>query len=173
MKKTNGVERGIRSPNPYNIQRRAKRANVSVDELLEREKFEQNLIDQGYFFCNDCGQWKKEDTLQKVQYFCSDCYARRARANYDNRKQRSYLLMKKYGISFEQYITIKENQNYRCAICGIDESKLDRGLAVDHDHITGKIRGLLCNKCNRFLGCINDDISIAKRLLSYLETNKI
>jgi hypothetical protein len=44
-----------------------------------------------------------------------------------------------------------EKQDHKCAICGKHESSLKKGLAVDHDHSTGRIRGLLCFTCNRYL----------------------
>jgi hypothetical protein len=49
---------------------------------------------------------------------------------------------------------------------------LNRSLAVDHCHKTGKVRGLLCGNCNRFLGQIDDDINTAERLLEYLNKYK-
>jgi Autographiviridae endonuclease VII len=46
---------------------------------------------------------------------------------------------------------------------------MKRALFVDHSHITGKVRALLCDKCNRALGSVNDDISILKSLIDYIE----
>jgi hypothetical protein len=52
------------------------------------------------------------------------------------------------AITLEEYKARWVQQNGRCAICSVEESSLNRALAVDHDHITGKIRGLLCQTCN-------------------------
>ena len=85
---------------------------------------------------------------------------------------RDYLLKKKYGITSEEYDRMLTEQNYSCYICHKHEDKLDRSLAVDHCHETGKVRGLLCGNCNRFLGQINDNIDTASRLLEYLKKHK-
>lgn len=53
-----------------------------------------------------------------------------------------------YGITPEQYQQLLEKQNYSCAICGKHETDFGRKLAVDHDHKTGEIFGLLCSTCN-------------------------
>lgn len=65
-------------------------------------------------------------------------------------------LERAYGLSERQYNEMLLVQNYRCAICGNEETThtagVKRRLSVDHDHTTGAIRALLCGKCNRKLG---------------------
>jgi hypothetical protein len=73
---------------------------------------------------------------------------------------------KNYGISFEQYQEMYSVQNGRCAIC---EQKFDI-LCVDHNHDTGKVRGLLCRGCNLILGHIDNPVMVAN-LLNYLALN--
>ena len=65
-----------------------------------------------------------------------------------------------------EYNKLLKKQNKKCAIC--ESKKGSKNLAVDHCHKTGKIRGLLCNKCNRGLGYLGDSIKIIKRALKYL-----
>lgn len=71
-------------------------------------------------------------------------------------KIRNYKLNYKYKISESQYKSILKLQNGVCAVCKLPETEKRRrvlkNLCVDHDHLTGKIRGLLCQKCNRILG---------------------
>lgn len=68
-------------------------------------------------------------------------------------KNRERHLKTKYHITSEDYNKLLIKQNYRCGICGIHLSKLDRKyFDVDHNHKTGQVRGLLCNKCNKSLG---------------------
>lgn len=78
-----------------------------------------------------------------------------------------------HGLSFDQYQTMLFEQDYCCAICGINESDLkemsNRGLCVDHDHKTGLIRKLLCDDCNTGLGRFRDDISSMKNAINYLK----
>ena len=73
----------------------------------------------------------------------------------------------KYGITLEEYQQKLENQQHSCAICGKHESEFARKLAVDHCHITGKIRDLLCPKCNLAFGYVNEDILILENMISY------
>lgn len=84
-------------------------------------------------------------------------------------------LKKFYGINLEEYYTMLMKQNSVCAICNNKEntihnlSKRPKSLAVDHRHSTGKIRGLLCQKCNQAIGLFKEDIKILKNAIKYLE----
>lgn len=89
-------------------------------------------------------------------------------------KVRSNRLKYKYGINLEQYNTILTSQNMGCAICGSLEnrSKHNKGwshLCVDHDHITGKVRGLLCDDCNLCIGLIRENSILLKKMILYLK----
>lgn len=64
---------------------------------------------------------------------------------------------KKYGMTLEDYDKMFVAQNGQCAICQKHQSELKHTLVVDHNHKTGKIRGLLCNRCNTLLGHIEHD----------------
>ena len=82
-------------------------------------------------------------------------------------KYKSALL--KYGITLEDYNKMLSEQGGVCAICGKKE-KGNKRLAVDHDHDTGKIRGLLCGNCNIGLGSYNDDPATLIKAASYLRS---
>ena len=81
----------------------------------------------------------------------------------------------KYGITVEEYEILYDKQNGVCAICGQVESRIIRGtlckLSVDHDHETGKVRGLLCQNCNNMLGHAKDNPEILQKAVKYLEEN--
>lgn len=77
------------------------------------------------------------------------------------------MIKKKYGLTPEQYNTMLCKQNYACNICRKPTSR--KKLAVDHNHKTGKVRGLLCVKCNTLLGFVYDDINILKRAIKHLK----
>jgi hypothetical protein len=72
----------------------------------------------------------------------------------------------KYGITLCQYWDIVKAQDGRCAICGAVTQKR---LFIDHDHITGKVRGLLCSSCNNGLGQFKDSTTALKQAIVYLE----
>lgn len=65
--------------------------------------------------------------------------------------------------------TMAREQNNMCKICGVPEMELNRRLHLDHDHKTGRFRGLLCKKCNSLLGFVNDNPKILEAAISYLE----
>lgn len=78
-----------------------------------------------------------------------------------------YTLVSKYGLTADGYEAIDRGQGGTCAICGAPPGK--RRLAVDHDHATGAVRGLLCTKCNVGLGYFKDSAEGVRRALDYLE----
>ena len=90
-----------------------------------------------------------------------------ARKNYEG--QRKYLLKRNFNMTLEEYDVLLEKQCNRCAICGKTPEENDRRLAVDHDHETGEVRGLLCRSCNLILGHAHDTINILARAIVYLE----
>jgi hypothetical protein len=81
-------------------------------------------------------------------------------------------LIAKHNITLEQYKNLLTNQNNKCKICGAEQGTLNKELFVDHDHETGKIRGLLCQNCNFGIGLLKDDISILEKALEYLKEFK-
>lgn len=87
----------------------------------------------------------------------------------DLKTKRGRNLKRLYGIGIDRYAAMFEAQGGCCAICLTHQSKLKRKLHVDHDHATGKVRGLLCQLCNTALGLARDDINILKAAISYLE----
>ena len=72
----------------------------------------------------------------------------------------------KIDIDFEEYQRMFIKQKNLCAICKRPEQK--KSLAIDHCHKTGKVRGLLCQKCNRGIGCFDDNVELLKNAIHYL-----
>lgn len=79
--------------------------------------------------------------------------------------------LKKYGLNEEQYLERFNNQNGCCRICGTSQEKLKSSLHIDHNHKTGKVRGLLCVKCNNGIGQFNDSIELLEKTIEYLKNN--
>ena len=80
-------------------------------------------------------------------------------------ERREFHLRGKYGITSIEYDQLRVIQNGACALC----FRTDRKLGVDHNHQTGKVRGLLCNSCNTALGAMNDDPDRLQNAIQYLK----
>lgn len=114
--------------------------------------------------CSKCLDWKTYDQFQKdkarlmnLVNICASCKS-------------AYDIQKKYGIGLEEFTDLLAKQGGGCAICGATRgSKKSESLFVDHDHKTGKIRGLLCSHCNSMLGHSRDKVSNLRRGIQYLE----
>jgi hypothetical protein len=88
--------------------------------------------------------------------------------------QRKSSLKVQFGITIADYETLFASQGGVCALCGKPETTRRAGvrirLSVDHDHYTGRVRGLLCNRCNRILGCWADNFAQFRKAAAYLES---
>lgn len=96
---------------------------------------------------------------------CSTAYNKRGCRCYDCIDQkRDDVLRQRYGLSADEYHALWVGQGRRCGCCG---KKLQRPH-VDHDHDTGEVRGLLCQKCNTGIGKLGDDLSGVLNAAQYL-----
>lgn len=88
--------------------------------------------------------------------------------------QRKANRLYKYGLTDEDYLKMKEEQDMKCWICkvGLQENATNRHtsetLCIDHDHETGEVRGLLCTRCNKGLGMFDDSIEHLLESIKYL-----
>ena len=99
-----------------------------------------------------------------------DRYIERAREKRASATEKPFDYLKRdYGLTKESYLEMLKSQNGVCAICCNPEKK--RRLAVDHCHNTGKIRGLLCTRCNTSIGRFNDDVELLQKAIDYLKTH--
>jgi len=108
-------------------------------------------------------------------HYCKSCNNEDHRIRYLNSSEyRNKLkfngLRNLYKITQENYLRMLNNQNNKCAICN-NEFKSNRLTLIDHNHINGNVRGLLCPNCNNLLGNSKDSIEILKSAISYLEKN--
>ena len=94
--------------------------------------------------------------------------ARQWRTGAGSGRHRGHVLKKLYGISLEEYEALLDSQDGVCAICK-ETPRNNRFLGVDHDHDTGRVRGLLCTTCNVGLGALHDSVEILRSALAYLE----
>ena len=123
-------------------------------------------------WCRDCEnararRWRKakpeKSAAQKARSYATDPYKHNLLVTENSWKRL-------YGLTKEGYDTLLEQQGGKCAIC----RRPDRGrrLAVDHDHQTHRVRGLLCRTCNLALGWLGDDPVLLAQALEYLSANK-
>jgi hypothetical protein len=88
-----------------------------------------------------------------------------------------HAVKRNYGLSLEEYYNLVHQQENRCAICGESETRWNRArklrrLSVDHDHITGQVRGLLCHGCNMLIGFSYESMERLKWAIDYLRIHK-
>lgn len=84
-------------------------------------------------------------------------------------KYKNQDLKKVFGITLIEYKLMLENQQHKCKICNKHKNEFKKQLAVDHCHSTGRIRGLLCEKCNVGLGSFKDNIEVLTQAIEYLK----
>ena len=94
-------------------------------------------------------------------------------SRYPGKTPRDRYLRLFYGITEDEYDGMLKDQNGTCKNCKQLETSTNRGtirrLAVDHNHVTGKVRGLLCARCNLILGKANDSVALLQGLIEYLK----
>jgi len=118
--------------------------------------------------CKHCG----EEHIQNQREIRNNAHSRACSKyrppNYSGLEKRDGIIRNQYGITLAQYNEMLEAQDYKCAICGNEDEVEGRRLAIDHCHTTGKIRGLLCGKCNRGLGLFYDNTTALAKAIEYL-----
>lgn len=110
----------------------------------------------------------------KTSFICTKCVRERARTwRADNPKRnRHNNLMRKYGITYDQFRILFETQGECCAICQGIVPGGSGDWHVDHDHATDKVRGVLCSPCNTALGMFRDDAEVVRLAAYYLDKHK-
>lgn len=86
---------------------------------------------------------------------------------YLKEQQKKCYYKKTYNLTLEEADKILLIQNYRCPICG--KSLIETRRCIDHNSKTGKVRGILCSKCNLGLGHFNDDLELLKKTIEYIK----
>lgn len=119
------------------------------------------IIPEGMRWCAHCQQLLpvKDFNQKSGRGYCTDCTAI---------SNLEYRLKRVYGMTVDEYNQLFQYQDGRCAIC-LNKPRR-RSLAVDHDHKTNIVRGLLCVRCNhQILGAAHDDVDILRRAVKYME----
>lgn len=138
--------------------------------------------------CIKCGETKDIEEFYKsrrnkdnyaIRYTteCKKCALKNRREHYKENKDRilDEHRFRSYGVTKEEYEQMLQDQDGKCAICKREElarayvTKKVRALAVDHCHVTGYVRGLLCRACNLGIGHFDDNLEFLKEAVKYLE----
>lgn len=166
----------------YTLWHERKRANLLCDEWLDFNKFIENISPKpdGFYFLTRIinekygpNNFKWVEHLKRKEIETDQEWWSRKWASKTDRQRLEIHLQKNFNISVEQYEAKIWLQQDRCAICGNNEtSRSKKGtvnrLAVDHCHQTGKIRDLLCWRCNSILGKVQDSTEYLQKMIDYI-----
>ena len=154
------------------------------------------MTHEGTFTCRYCSVEKPLSDFYKSsrnktghQYECKECMKKRvkesrsknpekykayarswriAHRDSDKNSARKFRYKNLYGMSIQDYDKMLEKQGGCCMICKEHHTDHATRLHVDHDHNTGKVRGLLCRRCNMLLGVVDDDVNLLGFAIQYL-----
>lgn len=136
--------------------------------------------------CSKCKEEKELSEFHKdkqksdgLYSSCRSCMAeiytskefreKRKHPRYANIKRKHKV--KSFGLTVEEYESLIQKQGNKCAICNKHQSQLKKLLSIDHNHKTGKVRGLLCGNCNRGIGFLEDSPAIMRKAVDYVIQN--
>lgn len=144
-----------------------------VKTLQGREVNKARVVPEGFKHCPDCNEDKpltdfprnRADSTGYAAY-CKPCHNKRGRDSKmrNHGGSRAYHLKHRYGITEEEVRGIIMAQRGGCGICGAPDPE-----HVDHDHVTGEVRGILCFNCNGGLGQFKDNIATMRNAIDYLK----
>jgi hypothetical protein len=165
-----------------------------MSENIPRPNQRTNLLalirfSHGEKFCPRCKTIKLLEEFNRgrlsshVQCYCKECEGKigsaydkkhsgrcreRHRINH-HKTGRWNKLLKKHGLTKADWDAMLLAQDHKCAVCGRTDPVGNVGWHLDHDHLTGKVRGIVCLNCNSALGFVDDSVETLKRLIAYLE----
>lgn len=154
----------------------------------ERTRDQSPRIADRQLTCRRCGvEFITAWSGMGCQPSCNDCRSELARANQErknaarrkgghlNEKQREYSRrygFKRYKLTEQEFDSLLVGQDGVCGLCGARHVPGERAMArlhIDHDHITGQVRKLLCHNCNRGLGGFRDNPALMRAAAEYVE----
>lgn len=155
----------------YNVRSKASYAK-RVRERHGREVRQPRDVPAGHRFCPDCQIIKPLEDFPHNRSarsgygrYCKPCHNVKGRENKEKNfgSTREYHLRRRYGIGQKEFDVLLAAQDGVCAICGVEQPE-----HVDHDHVSGYIRGILCFNCNGGLGHFRDDMTRMTKAITYL-----
>jgi len=174
------MNNNVRSHNFIDLTNR-KIGRLTIKRYFIKKK---NKLTYTVWLCKcDCGKWVKiraNNILRGTSKSCgclSKEIARKMLLGKKGKKARNYKhgrtgtktfnfelqIKHQYKLSIKEYYRMLKKQNNRCAIC-----KEKHKLNIDHNHETGKVRGLLCHNCNQGIGCFKDNKNLLTEAIKYI-----
>lgn len=149
------------------------------DRIFRSEKRRKTPGGKGY--CGRCDSYKDVSEFSRnsqnpagIMTHCKMC--QRLDSIRYREKRRAWDREKNYGLSSSQYQAMLDDQGGVCAICGKPSDRIHKGvrvdLYVDHNHETGKVRGLLCEGCNSGIGYFRESADNLRKAIDYLARTK-
>lgn len=175
-----GTKRKRRCNPCRNKLRRQKYQSTMWDQTDARSLYPENTETERW--CSSCERFKPFDSFyqhgrrsqRKGQYLreCKSCFGKRVEANRKLNPQWNSKLLTR-----EEFETQLQAQDNRCYLCRREQTHKARHgaikrLAIDHDHLTGLLRKLLCDGCNTGLGNFQDDPELLRRAADYIEAHR-
>lgn len=118
--------------------------------------------------CKDClANRAKKDRAAKNQYY-RDYYRKRRKQPGYKEHNKNLLLIRQYGITLDDYLAVIHRQHNKCPVC-LEPFSKKKTPVVDHCHVTGKVRGVLCRSCNAAIGLLGDSLVGLRRAIAYLD----
>lgn len=127
------------------------------------------------------GFYRMSKYSSKYTSYCRLCMKGMGAQQYQETRERElargivYRLRTKYGMTPADFDTMLQRQQNQCAICQREflRTSSQNMPKVDHDHATGKVREILCDNCNKALGYAQDDLSLLRKMIAYLEKHGV
>jgi hypothetical protein len=137
--------------------------------------------------CPACGEEKEQNDqnfyrrtgTNRVHTYCKPCYLVKCNITLDKKrftddyktKRRFEQRKRRMGVSQSTFLSMFQEQNHLCAICKQELVDGTGKVHVDHNHLTGAVRKLLCRRCNMMIGMADDNISILLNAAEYLRNH--
>lgn len=138
-------------------------SKCKIDKDIEEFTFVSNSKEKRRTHCKECISKHFQDYKIKNREKLQNIWRQSSR-KYSNSDRSRIRTLARHGITIEIYDSMYDKQNGKCAICNLSIK-----LCVDHNHTSGKVRGLLCFHCNTALGLFKDDLKILNSAIKYLQ----
>ena len=168
----------------YGIRANCRECHRAAGSTTGKRHASPTRIVRGRKLCTTCKTWlpattthffANPDVRSGLKASCKRCVAAGKRARYDRdsnaRRSRAYRLRTRYGIAESAFQRLLKHQQGVCAICRREQhgAGTAKRLDIDHDAVSGGLRGLLCRRCNRTIGLLDHDPKRILRAAKYLE----